>query len=400
MRSNIMMSMLLISSCLLADQDGGKPSKDIDIQEEPAVTTQPPVKRQPIPLKPLFVPLSPSSKGFVAPIESQQHDVTQPPMPDRQPSYVDTPMNITVPIWLFESALAHAPELVKGICYYWKHYAKTERVASYNRLILVGKPGTGKTTLARAIAWHLGYPIYSVNASRLLGKYRNETAVKMRGMFKQFIEATKPAIILIDELHKLFELHRNEHSDDAANAATFWLALDEIEQVAPYLIIIGTANSVDSLPPEIKSRFQGKVVTIPLPSKKQRIDAFTQILKHDKSVKAGTTIDRAYISTLLDTLQDQALRDVQLLIDTAKMCKYIEQPTAMPLLLERKHFEQALAQLKGEGLMLQESWTVRWLPKLKNAGVVLSLAVNVGVLTRMMHDGRLYIAASGSARAT
>ena len=242
MRSKVIIGMLIISSCLLADDD--KPQKDPVIQEEELPVTLP-IKREPIPLKPLFIPFSPSSKGSVTPVETQKQDVTQPLVPDKQPAYVGIPINITVPTWLFKSALEHAPSLVKGICYYWKNYAKTDRVASYNRLILVGKPGTGKTTLARAIAWHLGYPIHFVNASRLLGKYRNETAVKMRGMFNQFIDAKKPAIILIDELHKLFERHGNEHSDDAVNAAAFWLALDEIEQVAPHLIIIGTANSVD-----------------------------------------------------------------------------------------------------------------------------------------------------------
>lgn len=375
-------SVLILSVPVCATDDDQKPAK----------------KKEPLQLKPLLMPRQPSSKALVTPAEMQREDDMQYPVPQQKPHYVGLQMPHNAPIWLFESALEHAPALIKGICYYLKHYAHTQRVPSYHRLILVGKPGTGKTTLARAIAWHLGYPIHFVNASRLFGKYRNETAVKMRAMFNQFIDVKQPAIILIDELHKLFELHGNEHSDDSVNAASFWLALDEIEQVAPHLIVIGTANSVDSLPPEIKSRFQGKVVTIPLPSKKQRIDAFLQMLKHDKSVRVGKTVNRAYISSLLDTLQDQALRDIQLLIDTATMCKYAEHPTDMPLVLERKHFELALAQLKGEALVLQARWSATWIPRLKNAALVLSIVANIGTLIHMIHDGSQYVKGSGGTR--
>ncbi len=52
-------------------------------------------------------------------------------------------------------------------------------------------------------------------------------------------------VIIIDELHKLFEHHTDKNSGDSQTAAAFWLMLDQIEKHNPKAIIIGTANNVN-----------------------------------------------------------------------------------------------------------------------------------------------------------
>jgi len=169
--------------------------------------------------------------------------------------------------WVVQSAMHNAPYLLKGIFLYLQsrsfrnnnNFSKNRFVvSSYHRFILVGPPGSGKTTLAYAIADMLGWKTIFIPASMLLGRYRNETSINIHNFFSQCFSDDKPKVIIIDELHKLFEHYENDHSDDSQTATAFWQALDIIERDNLHAVIIGTANSVKKLPPELKKSFCGK----------------------------------------------------------------------------------------------------------------------------------------------
>ena len=66
-------------------------------------------------------------------------------------------------------------------------------------VLLAGRPGTGKTLLARAVAGEAGAPFFSVSASEFVEAIVGIGASRVRDLFKQAKEAA-PAIIFIDEL--------------------------------------------------------------------------------------------------------------------------------------------------------------------------------------------------------
>ena len=176
--------------------------------------------------------------------------------------------------WILESSIENAPELLKGIFLYLQSRShcigeSQQRITipSYHRFILVGPPGSGKTTLAYAIAYMLNCSVTFVAATSFFGRFRNETANNIQNFLRKETSDGLKRVIIIDELHKLFEHHNSDHSDDSQSAAAFWLTLDYIEKHKPNIIVIGTANNVDKLPPEIKSRFSGKIITMPAPDK-------------------------------------------------------------------------------------------------------------------------------------
>jgi len=288
--------------------------------------------------------------------------------------------------WMMQSSIRNAPPLLRGICNYLKKNAGTRSVSSSHRFILVGAPGTGKTTLARAVAWHLGYPIHFIQAASLLGQFRNETSVNIRNCFNKFMHDRRPVVIVIDELHKLFEHHTDGKTDHSENAATFWQILDEFEKLAPHVIIIGTSNTVDKLPPELKSRFNGKIITMELPSRGRQLKLFNDMIAHDDTIRLDAAVDTAYIQAMLDQLNETSLRDVQLLIDTAKMFTYVHDDVSVAngrVVLKREHFEQAMKQLKKESAVLKRGILETISPKIKNIGMLLAIAVNGGVLANM-----------------
>jgi cell division protease FtsH len=66
-------------------------------------------------------------------------------------------------------------------------------------VLLSGRPGTGKTLLARAVAGEADAPFFSISASEFVEAIVGIGASRVRDLFKQAKEAA-PAIIFIDEL--------------------------------------------------------------------------------------------------------------------------------------------------------------------------------------------------------
>lgn len=69
------------------------------------------------------------------------------------------------------------------------------------RLILIGPPGTGKTSTARVLAGELGLPLFAIRLDTIISKYMGETAAKLRLIFDALIETR--GIYLFDEVDAL-----------------------------------------------------------------------------------------------------------------------------------------------------------------------------------------------------
>lgn len=322
-------------------------------------------------------------------------------IPDLTESQTNIPQTKSVSMikpaeWILESSIDSAPQLLKGIFFYLQsrshHISKSQQfinIPSFHRFILVGPPGTGKTTLAHAIAHMLDYSIIFIPASALLGKFKNETAININKFLTEFSSNKSHTVIIIDELHKLFEHHANEHTDDSQSAAAFWLALDKIEKYNPHIIVIGTANNVDKLPPEIKSRFAGKIINMPPLNKNQKIQTFKQSIAHDLSVTIDDSVNDMFLAQMVQQIHNCSLRDIKLIIDSAKIFYYAEQSIStikLPIILTQSHFQQALDQLQTESQILEESIIDKFYKKTKKYGVILSAAVNTAILIRAAKD--------------
>ncbi|WP_206004528.1 ATP-binding protein, partial [Rhodococcus pseudokoreensis] len=69
------------------------------------------------------------------------------------------------------------------------------------RLLLVGPPGTGKTSTARVIAGELRLPLFAIRLDTIITKFMGETAAKLRLIFDALVE-TK-GVYLFDEIDAL-----------------------------------------------------------------------------------------------------------------------------------------------------------------------------------------------------
>lgn len=121
------------------------------------------------------------------------------------------------------------------------------------RLLLYGRPGTGKTAFARHLAQRLDKPLLVRRASDLLSKWVGESE---RNMAHAFARAqAEDSILLIDEIDSFLQ--------DRSRARTSW----EISQVNELLtqmewfdgVLVATTNFLGGLDPAALRRFDLKV---------------------------------------------------------------------------------------------------------------------------------------------
>ncbi|MGH2968661.1 MAG: ATP-dependent zinc metalloprotease FtsH [Solirubrobacteraceae bacterium] len=143
-------------------------------------------------------------------------------------------------------------------------------------VLLSGRPGTGKTLLARAVAGEAGAPFFSVSASEFVEAIVGIGASRVRDLFKQAKESS-PAIIFIDELDAIGRSR-------AGGASPFSGGNDEREQTLNQIltemdgfesgeavIVLGATNRPEVLDLALlrPGRFDRRV-TVPPPDKDGR----------------------------------------------------------------------------------------------------------------------------------
>jgi SpoVK/Ycf46/Vps4 family AAA+-type ATPase len=69
------------------------------------------------------------------------------------------------------------------------------------KLMLIGKPCTGKTLTASALAGELGLPLFVVHLDGLITKFMGETASKLRLVFDAIAQTR--AVYLFDEFDSI-----------------------------------------------------------------------------------------------------------------------------------------------------------------------------------------------------
>jgi cell division protease FtsH len=151
-------------------------------------------------------------------------------------------------------------------------------------VLLSGRPGTGKTLLARAVAGEAGVPFFSGAASEFVEAIVGVGAARARDLFKQAKEAS-PAIIFIDELDAVgrarggFNLGGNDEREQTLNQILTEMDGFESDQA---VIVLGATNRPEVLDPALlrPGRFDRRVV-VPSPDK----DGRRQILEvHTRSL--------------------------------------------------------------------------------------------------------------------
>lgn len=157
-------------------------------------------------------------------------------------------------------------------------------------LLLIGVPGTGKTLTAKAIGKEWGLPVINFDMSRVFSSRVGESEQNIRRILK-IIEDVSPVIVFIDEMEKsMAGLDSSTFSDSGVTARLFGVFLTWMQENTKPVFIVGTANAIHYMPPELISRFD-EVFFVNIPQYNERRDIFNIHLKRVKRNSEEFDID-------------------------------------------------------------------------------------------------------------
>lgn len=189
------------------------------------------------------------------------------------------------------------------------------------KILLVGPPGTGKSTLAQAMAVATDRQIVFVHAPSLVNEYVHSGAANLRRLFEPLFDLAdsdpdQSYIVVIDEMTALTDQFKNEKGDSMENATALWLLLDECAKRAN-ILFMGITNDAKKMPAQLKSRFLGNVVNVPLPTMEMKKKIFNFLLSRNNTIFDSEKHTK-YLDTLIAQTADYSIREIEALIALAK----------------------------------------------------------------------------------
>ena len=128
-----------------------------------------------------------------------------------------------------------------------------------HRVLLVGPPGTGKTTLAEAIAEAAGVPMFVVRYEAMIGSYLGETAARLKRVFDY--ARTTPCVLFFDEFDAIGKERGDIHETGEIKRVVTSLLM-QVDDLPSYTIMAAATNHPELLDRASWRRFQ---VRLPLP---------------------------------------------------------------------------------------------------------------------------------------
>ncbi len=215
-------------------------------------------------------------------------------------------------------------------------YPPKNKAALPKRLLLVGKPGTGKTTLAKAIAIKCGYDYYIVEAPFLLNEYKNSGPQNLLREIYPLLESGRKVVVILDELTELTDKYKKENDSDATVAAALWILLDSCAQY-DNVFFIGTSNkSKKDLPAQLQSRFDEDIITIDMPNSAARKRMLQHFLKDERHA-----INANFLDYLVKKTGGRSAREIEKLV--CKAIQFANVRTPRRYTVTCKDFVRALA---------------------------------------------------------
>lgn len=203
-----------------------------------------------------------------------------------------------------------------------------------HRVMFIGPPGNGKTTLAEALAYELMAPLLVVRYEGLIGSFLGETASRLQRIF-DYVRQQK-CVLFFDEFDVVGKERGDTHETGEIKRVVSSLLL-QIDALPSYAVVAVASNHAQLLDSAVWRRFQ---VRIEMPSPTQgQIIRFIEEYEKQTSLNFGmparTITEKiafdsfsavedfcrdVYRRAVLDRQQDNAKR-----ITEIKMCQWCTQ---------------------------------------------------------------------------
>jgi SpoVK/Ycf46/Vps4 family AAA+-type ATPase len=208
-----------------------------------------------------------------------------------------------------------------------------------HRLLFIGPPGNGKTSLAEAVAGELSLPLLRVRYDAVIGSYLGETASRLARLFDHV--RTRQCVLFFDEFDALGKERGDEHETGEIKRVVNSLLLN-IDALPSYVVVIGASNHPELLDRAVWRRFQVRL-ELPAPGLAELL-VWLRRFEERSSMELGIT-DRAardHLAELSYAELEEFCLDVQRRI-------VLDGPDARPSAIARNALKQWAARRNVRG---------------------------------------------------
>ncbi|MCD4704123.1 MAG: ATP-binding protein [Methanosarcinaceae archaeon] len=184
----------------------------------------------------------------------------------------------------------------------YREYLKSIGLYDIGKVLMVGPPGTGKTSVASALSEKLAIPFVEVKLSMVTDQYLGETAKNIDRVF-ELAKKLNPCILFIDEFDFVAKTRASdEHAALKRAVNTLLKAIDDISLTNDGVLLIAATNHPGMLDSAVWRRFD-EIMDFPLPDmgmRKQILDIITREIEGE--------IDTTEIASLSEDYTGSDLR--------------------------------------------------------------------------------------------
>ena len=155
-------------------------------------------------------------------------------------------------------------------------FLKKHRIYDVGKIMLVGKPGTGKTSFALALSKKLHMPVLEVRLSMITSQYLGETSKNIDRIF-DLAKKISPCILFIDEFDYIAKTRISDDNGTMKRAVnTLLKSLDHVNLIRNQVLFIGATNFAETLDEAVWRRFD-EVVKFEMPDEKMREEILVHV---------------------------------------------------------------------------------------------------------------------------
>lgn len=133
---------------------------------------------------------------------------------------------------------------------------RSHGVEPRHRILVEGPPGTGKTSLAEAIATEIAVPLLTVRYEALIGSFLGETASRLEALFSAV--RIRPCVLFFDEFDTVAKERGDTHETGEIKRVVSSLLL-QVDRLPSHVIVVAATNHAELLDRAVWRRMQVRV---------------------------------------------------------------------------------------------------------------------------------------------
>ena len=220
-------------------------------------------------------------------------------------------------------------------------------------ILLIGKPGTGKTHMVKALSTEYDANMFMINGPQLVEKFIGEGAKKVKRLYEQARASDKPSIIFIDEIDAIAKkrLDDRRHGGEEVERTMSQLLseLDGLDSESSNVVSIFATNKPDVMDPALLNRCSAIEVPVPDDEAKREI-----LQVHTRQIDLDEDVDLELLAEQLD--DGFTGRDIKQIVKQAAITALEGKENLSNAKVGMADFEEAVQDLKEGNLGVEKDF--------------------------------------------